>query len=523
MGYTGTDYLDGKLNAVHAFNRMLGWKEIDAIRSGTWTKQEDYVGLDVSQVQAQIEYDTFQAQRIYQVAAQVEVDDVVSYTSQLLAQIEYEETPNIYTSQLIVQVEYSPGCNFTASIGAGFSSNSDADILSERLLVGAVASSVSTSEPDLNVPERTSYLNNGGSGYREPLIIVTSDTPWYPVGNFVELINGSISTGTYFNSTDAVANKYIRFEFPASVSIDEVKWYQNTADTHGSWKWQGSDNGSSWSDIGSSFTLGGSTTQTQTQLNGNTASYRYYQLVGVSGNFNTTPHIQEIEFKINIVTESYLDPIFGAGDRTSTITASITGLTYTNAVSGLINGTYPTSGSLYFSWNQAVANATIKFDFGVGNSPIINEAIWVQNAFYNQGTWKWQGSNNNSDWTDIGASFPLGGDPEIQIQTELNGNTAGYRYYRLFGLSGSCSDATYVQEILFNIVVAGANPEGSIVWGQITGVVETIYSFASSWTGTGEVVNTGDGEEIELEDGEYMECSPVNTGTQQIEIIKDGY
>ena len=68
-----------------------------------------------------------------------------------------------------------------------------------------------------------------------------------------------------------------------------------------------------------------------------------------------------------------------------------------------------------------------------------------------------------------------------------------------------------------------AEPEGSIVWGQITGVVETIHSFAENWTGTGEIVNTGDGEEIELEDGEYMECSPVNTGTQRIEIIKDGY
>jgi hypothetical protein len=70
---------------------------------------------------------------------------------------------------------------------------------------------------------------------------------------------------------------------------------------------------------------------------------------------------------------------------------------------------------------------------------------------------------------------------------------------------------------------AGSALEGSIVWGHITGVVENIHSFASSWTGTGEVVNTGDGEEIELEDGEYMECSPVNTGTQRIEIIKDGY
>lgn len=63
----------------------------------------------------------------------------------------------------------------------------------------------------------------------------------------------------------------------------------------------------------------------------------------------------------------------------------------------------------------------------------------------------------------------------------------------------------------------------SIVWGQQTGVTETIEGFSERWSGTGAIVNTGDGEEIELEEGQYMECSPVNTGIQRIEIIKDGY
>jgi hypothetical protein len=73
----------------------------------------------------------------------------------------------------------------------------------------------------------------------------------------------------------------------------------DTADSHGTWKWQGSNDDSSYTDIGSSFTLGGSTTQTQTELNGNVTAYRYYKLLGVSGTCTDTPYLEEIEFKQN--------------------------------------------------------------------------------------------------------------------------------------------------------------------------------------------------------------------------------
>jgi len=512
------NYLDGKLNAVHVFNRMLGWKEIDAIRSGTWTKQEDYMGLDVSQVQAQVEYDTFQAQRVYQVQAQVEVDDVVSYTSQLLAQVEYEETPNIFTSQLIVQVEYSPGCNFTASIGAGFSSNSDADILSERLLVGAVASSVSTSEPIFAILGESSYSNIGGTGHRATYIIVNTDTSLS--GILEGLLDGETGGGNlYWNSGEAITGKYIKFDLGSNVVIDEAKWYQASGtQTHGDWKWQGSTNNSDWTDIGSSFTLGGAL-QTQTELNGNTTEYRYYRLLGVSGTSSYQPTLTEIEFKIKIAPLPTYLCTEGVGDRRSFVTVtSETGTVY-GTISNLVNGGWTTD--IYFN-GGSIIDKWFKFDFGVNNSFVIIESIFSQTGTQTHGDWKWQGSNDNNGWTDIGASFTLGG-TSIQRQTQLSGNINSYRYYRLYGVSGNSNASPYLREFTFKIGISSSEPEGSIVWGQITGVVENIHSFASSWTGTGEVVNTGDGEEIELEDGEYMECSPVNTGTQRIEIIKDGY
>lgn len=54
-----------------------------------------------------------------------------------------------------------------------------------------------------------------------------------------------------------------------------------------------------WTDIGSTFTLGGATTQTITTLSGNTTGYRAYQLTGVSGTANSGPYIHEFEFKID--------------------------------------------------------------------------------------------------------------------------------------------------------------------------------------------------------------------------------
>lgn len=70
----------------------------------------------------------------------------------------------------------------------------------------------------------------------------------------------------------------------------EAKWYQSAADTHGNWKWQGSNDNSSYNDIGSSFTLGSASVgQILTTLTGNQTAYRYYRLTKVSASTNEGP------------------------------------------------------------------------------------------------------------------------------------------------------------------------------------------------------------------------------------------
>lgn len=169
----------------------------------------------------------------------------------------------------------------------------------------------------------------------------------------------------------------------------------------------------------------------------------------------------------------------GTGDRRSFITVSIAGITLGGSspvASQLIDGT--TALTLYFASNGAAAGCTILFTMpAYGAAAVIDEAKWYQNVASAHGTWKWQGSNDNTAWTDIGSSFTLGGATPVQTQTTLNGNTTGYRYYRMLGLSGVTSDGTNVQEIEFKISgLSAPAPAGASLAIPITRILKSSSS-----------------------------------------------
>lgn len=117
-----------------------------------------------------------------------------------------------------------------------------------------------------------------------------------------KLVDGGLghndTDSTYFAFVDVSAH-WLKFDFGTAKVVDEAKWYQDTTDGHGTWRWYGSNDDSSYTAIGSNFSLGGSMMQTQTELNGNSTSYRYYRLTGVSGTASQGPWLKEIEFKQN--------------------------------------------------------------------------------------------------------------------------------------------------------------------------------------------------------------------------------
>lgn len=143
----------------------------------------------------------------------------------------------------------------------------------------------------------TSYSNLGGQGVR---FWITASTTLSVSGLSSVLLNGLIDNVFLFN-TQACSGLVLRFDFGTgqSVVIDEVTWFQSNTSAEGTWQWQGSNDGVTWTNIGSSFALGGATTQVITALSGNVTGWRFYQILGVSGSTSSSPFLQEIQFKIS--------------------------------------------------------------------------------------------------------------------------------------------------------------------------------------------------------------------------------
>ncbi len=144
------------------------------------------------------------------------------------------------------------------------------------------------------------YGNAGGTGNRVGTIAVSSNIVFEPGYDIYEnLIDGDkAGQNLFFQVPQNASGLELRFDFGTKKVITEAKFYQDTTDTHGTWKWQGSDDAVTWADIGSAFTLGGALVQTQTELAGNATGYRLYRILGTGGAVSDGPWLFEYEFKI---------------------------------------------------------------------------------------------------------------------------------------------------------------------------------------------------------------------------------
>lgn len=147
----------------------------------------------------------------------------------------------------------------------------------------------------------TSYANTGGAGDRQSLITVTTDIT-LASGTIAKLVDGSNGTSDLaFNGSQS--GKYIKFDFGSghSAIIDSFTWYQGNTSSHGHWIFQGSNDDSTWDDLGTPFTLTGNISfgaLEYTNPAGNVTAYRYYRLLQLYGSTSGSPSEAEIEFKI---------------------------------------------------------------------------------------------------------------------------------------------------------------------------------------------------------------------------------
>jgi uncharacterized repeat protein (TIGR02059 family) len=164
-----------------------------------------------------------------------------------------------------------------------------------------------------NIVVATSYANAGGAGDRHLIMSVSragfNDSGGTPI--MPAIIDGHKNNdyATYWyagggSTFNVDSNSYITIDFVTAKSMNEVKIYINhAAYTIGTWKWQGSNNGTTFTDLTGNTTLQTHATNdyiTDTSLSANSTAYRYYRMIGVSGTINNNVTMWwEMEFKIS--------------------------------------------------------------------------------------------------------------------------------------------------------------------------------------------------------------------------------
>ena len=240
------------------------------------------------------------------------------------------------------------------------------------------------------------------SAVKDNPLTVSSDMTWYTSSTeppIEVLVNGvttyDTSGGSWFNASQ---DGYIRFDHGSGNSkiYTNSRWTYRTHATEGLYKWQGSADAGSWTDIGGTFTLSAtanSTQQTDTHatMTANTTSYRYYQCIYVSGNqTNGGGRRMEMEF-------------YGSSDTGDMVLVS-------NATTA---EAAPSKGDIVLTWTDGVGTATLGTDLTAEFSAD-NGSTWTAITLVDKGT---TGSHNIASAHDITRTSTSGTSMRWRVKT----------------------------------------------------------------------------------------------------------
>jgi hypothetical protein len=162
---------------------------------------------------------------------------------------------------------------------------------------------------------------------------------------------------------------------------------------------------------------------------------------------------------------------YESGNRQSQYTITSSGH---SAISGSfanwLDGSLTNNTENAWYWNLQNQNhngAIIAFDLGSGNSKIYTGVKLLQsNSQSHGGAYKWQGSNDGSNFTDFDTNFTWGG--SSTIESTWTNNTA-FRYIRILGGVGSVSNnSPWSQDIEFKVKTITSNATGNFISNAIT-------------------------------------------------------
>jgi len=204
------------------------------------------------------------------------------------------------------------------------------------------------------------------------------------------LVNGLESDdddgGGWMPSMTVDSSDYVRFDFGSGKIYKSCEWLiDSSGASDGTWKWQGSNDAASWTDIGSSFSLGYNSDSNLNRFNissnlrANTTSYRYYQLTGVSGSTNTSGRRLGCYFGTTNGGARW-------GANFSVNTVAYEGITDMTLVSTATTAeATPTTGDIVMTYTNGAGTATVNTDLKAYVSRD-NGTTWTQATLSSEGT-----------------------------------------------------------------------------------------------------------------------------------------
>jgi hypothetical protein len=191
----------------------------------------------------------------------------------------------------------------------------------------------------------------------------------------------------------------------------------------------------------------------------------FQDATGIASNTNAPRNASEYVSSEGVGANAY-----ETGDKSSVYSVSANNITIVSgSVSNLVDGQKAynsnSSGSFYWSAGGVGGGDSLVFDLGSGNSKIFTGAKWWQNTTDTHGNWRWEGSNDNSNWTSL-TLFTLGGTTSGQEKTWTN--STAYRYIRLVGVTGTRSAGSWNDEVEFKVQQLSLNATGNFISNAIT-------------------------------------------------------
>ncbi len=145
-----------------------------------------------------------------------------------------------------------------------------------------------------------SYVNRHGSGNRTSTVLVTTDAP-ITGASIATLIDGDyLGDGAKPRfADDAAGNRQITFQFSDAVRVTEAKFFMNSPNPQGTWKWQASNDGATWIDLSTPWTLTGDFDgEVIGDLSANENAYTHYCMQQTAGSLTTASVLRQVDFKI---------------------------------------------------------------------------------------------------------------------------------------------------------------------------------------------------------------------------------